>query len=319
MSGNPRRARLRSIALWALGASAFAALVIYLVPSWTDLRSRVDIAASHLLVGLAGAALAHVAVAARWKLLSEATGGTRLGFWAYLHSLLVTRFIGQFAPSLATDLLGRGVALRTVGSKRGLGHATTLVVLERLYDLVIPALLVLWAFLVRRPGLADEAALLLALLTAGFLLLATPGLRPLARLALFVYGRVARLGDGELPVGVTTGVSFQVALLGVARFVAVLVQFAGIGAGVGIILGWSDWMAATPLAQLTALVGVTPGGLGVVEAGWWAGLAWVGVEGPVIGLFLLAQRTALIAFLGVLSLASWPLARGRGEQARTTA
>jgi hypothetical protein len=110
-----------------------------------------------------------------------------------------------------------------------------------------------------------------------------------------------------------------VALLGVARFAAVLVQFAGIGAGVGILLGWRDWMAATPLAQLTALVGITPGGLGVVEAGWWAGLAWVGVEGPVIGLFLLAQRTALIAFLGTLALATWPLARGGTRRERTPA
>jgi uncharacterized membrane protein YbhN (UPF0104 family) len=319
LSTTAGRSRLKAIALWLLGAIAFAALVMYLVPSWDDLTGRADVAAPYLLVGLAGAALAHVAVAARWKLLSEATGGTRLGFWAYLHSLLVTRFIGQFAPSLAMDLVGRGVALRTVGSKRGIGHATTLVVLERLFDLIIPAALLLWAFTVRRPGLEDQAAALLALTTAAFLLIATPGLRPLARLALRIYARVARVPDGELPVGVTTWIAFQVALLGVARFAAVLVQFAGIGAGVGIFLGWSDWMAATPLAQLTALVGITPGGLGVVEAGWWAGLAWVGVEGPVIGLFLLAQRTALIAFLGTLALATWPLARGGADRVQTPA
>jgi hypothetical protein len=319
VSTSAPRARAKAVGLWVLGAGAFIALVSYLVPSWSDLTERVDVAVPYLLVGLVGAALAHVAVAARWKLLSEATGGTPLGFWAYLHSLLVTRFLGQFAPSLAMDLVGRGVALRTVGSKRGIGHAMTLVVLERLFDLVIPAALVLWALAVRHPALAGHDALLLALTTILFLLIATPGLRPLTRLALFVYGKLRRLQDGGLPVGVTTSISFQVALLGVARFAAVLVQFAGIGAGVGIVLGWTAWTAATPVAQLTALVGITPGGLGVVEAGWWAGLAWVGVEGPVIGLFLIAQRTALTAFLGVLSLASWPLARGSAERASTLA
>lgn len=313
------RARTKTVALGLLGAGVSVGLVLYLVPSWSDLTARVDVAVSYLLVGLVGAALAHVAVAARWKVLSEATGGTRLGLWAYLHSLILTRFLGQFAPSLAMDLVGRGVALRSLGSKRGVGHAMTLVVLERLFDLLIPAALVLWALAIRRPSLAGYEVLLLGVVTLAFLVVATPALGPLARLAILAYARARRLEDGPLPVAITSRISFQVALLGIARFTAVLLQFAGIGAGVGIVLGWIDWTAATPVAQLTALAGITPGGLGVVETGWWAGLAWVGVEGPAIGLFLIAQRIALTAFLGALSLASWPLARGTAARARNPA
>ena len=309
MTGSRGRARVRSLVRLGIGLLVFGGLLWYLVPSWGDLRSRVDVAVQYLTLGLLGAAVAHVAVAARWKLLSEATGGTQLGLWAYLHSLVLTRFLGQFVSSLAMDLVGRGMALRSVGSQRGIGHATTLVVLERIFDLVVPGLLVAWAFAVREAGLTSSAGPLLAGLVVVFLALATPGLRPLARFALMVYARLRRGDPDPIPMGITPRISFQVALLGVVRFAAVLVQFAGIGAGIGLLLSWQDWAASTPVAQLSALVGVTPGGLGIVEVGWWAGLAWVGVDRPAIGLFILAQRIALIGFLGVLTLASWPLVR----------
>ena len=47
----------------------------------------------------------------------------------------------------------------------------------------------------------------------------------------------------------------------------------------------------------------------MVEAGWWGGLAWVGVDGETVALFLLAQRAALVTFLGGLTLLVWPFAR----------
>jgi len=302
-------ARIKSALRLVAGLALFGGLLWYLIPSWSALAARADLAASALAWAWLGAAGAHVAVAARWKLLTESTGGNRLSLWAYLHSLMVTRFLGQFVPSLAMDLVGRGVALRAVGSERGIGHATTLVVLERIFDLVVPAVLVGWAIVARRPGMEGYELLLLIAAVVLFVALAVPGLVPLTRAALALYGRFRHERAGGLPVGITHAISFQVALLSVLRFAAVLVQFAGIGAGIGLLLPWPDWVAATPVAQLTALFGVTPGGLGVVEVGWWAGLAWVGVDRAAIGLYLIAQRTALIAFLGTLALATWPLAR----------
>lgn len=315
-SGSSRRKRWIAVLRLLVGGAIFATILRYLLPSWGELTAQVQLDPVFLGVGLLGAGLAHVAVAARWKLLSESMGGTPLSFWAYLHSLLVTRFLGQFVSSLAMDLVGRGVALRAAGSQRGIGHATTLVVLERIFDLVLPVLLLLWALAVRQFGLESYAALLLLGGTVLFVVVATPGLRPLARLALAVYGRLRRKDVGELPDEITVPISFQVATLSVFRFASVLLQFIGIGAGIGLLLPWPDWAAATPIAQLTGMVGVTPGGLGVVEAGWWAGLAWVGVEEHRIGLFLLAQRTALIAFLGSLALLSWPPARAALRRVR---
>ena len=207
------------------------------------------------------------------------------------------------------DLVGRGVLLRTVGSRQGIGHATTLVVLERSLDVLLPAALLSWALTVSSPGLQGHAVMLLAMGLVGFVVLAALGFKPLARMALALYRRVTRAETEDLQSDLTLWISCQVVLLSVMRFTAVIVQFAGVGAGIGVLLPWTSWVAATPIAQLSALVGVTPGGLGVVEVGWWAGLAWVGVERSAIGLFILAQRVSLIAFLGGLALATRPLAR----------
>ena len=226
------------------------------------------------------------------------------------------RILGSVLVSaLAMDLVGRGVALRASGSQRGVGHATTLVVVERIFDLVLPVLLLVWAIGVRRFGLEAYDGTLLATGALLFVVAATPGLRPLARLALAVYGRLSHRDSGAFPSEVTHRIAFRVAVLSVFRFASVLMQFIGIGLGVGLVLPWTDWAAATPIAQLTGMIGVTPGGLGIVEAGWWGGLAWVGVGQEQIGLFLLAQRTALIAFLGTLALASWPAARAATKRA----
>jgi len=306
--------KLKAAVQLVVGLAIFVSIVVYLLPSWGHLTGTAHLDARFLAVGLLGAALTHVAVAARWKLLSESMGGNRLSFASYLHALLVTRFLGQFVSALAMDLVGRGVALRASGSRRGVGHATTLVVLERVFDLVLPVLLLVWALGVRRFGLEAYGGLLLTAGAVLFVVVATPGLRPLARLALAVYGRLGHRDAGAFPSEVTHTISFKVALLSVFRFASVLMQFMGIGLGVGLVLPWADWAAATPVAQLTGMIGVTPGGLGIVEAGWWGGLAWVGVGQDQIGLFLLAQRTALIAFLGTLALLSWPAARSANRR-----
>ena len=105
------------------------------------------------------------------------------------------------------------------------------------------------------------------------------------------------------------GLSLRIALLSVIRFAGVLLQFAAVGAGIGVVLPWLSWVAATPIAQISGMIGITPGGLGVLEAGWWGGLAWVGVAPERIALFLLAQRAALVTFLALLTLLAWPFAR----------
>ena len=304
-----RRRRVVAVLQTVLGLSAFGAILWYLVPTWDAVVVQVRVVPLMLGLAFMGTALVHVVVALRWKLLSEAMGGTRLSLWAYLHSLVLTRFLGQFAPALAMDLVGRGAALKSAGSKRGLGHAATLVILERILDVVAPITLLVWTFGVRQFQLEAHAGGLLAVGTLAFLAFATPLLRPMAAVGMHAYGKLRHTDVGHLYIDLTMGLCARIALLSVVRFAGVLLQFGAIGAGIGVVLPWLSWVAATPIAQISGMIGVTPGGLGVVEAGWWGGLAWVGVDGETVALFLLAQRAALVTFLGGLTLLVWPFAR----------
>ena len=105
------------------------------------------------------------------------------------------------------------------------------------------------------------------------------------------------------------GLALRVGGLSLARYLAVLVQFWAVAAGLGIDLDALQIAAATPIGQLAGMVGVTPGALGIQEAGWLGALAWVGVEAPAIAVFVLGQRLVLTASFGLLSLASWLLLR----------
>ncbi len=325
----PGRRRLKAAARLLFGVALLIVLLRWLAPDWNELAGRVELHLGWALVGLLGTTLASVVTSARWRLLAEAMGGTRLPYIAYFYGLVLTRFLGQFTSTLAMDLVGRGLALRSAGSDRGLGHAALQVVLERLLDLVLPLLLLVWVLAIRHGFLGAwvssyPAASLLAL--AGlFLLLAIPLLRPSVRVALRVYLAVRlRLGRrrreevesserDELPE-IDHRLASRVALHSLLRFAFVIVQFWGIARAVGLELSWVDMTVATPFAQLAGMVGLTPGGLGMLELGWAGGLGWIGADAVAISLFVLAQRVGVIAFFGLLTASSWPLAR-RGNDA----
>ncbi|NVB42194.1 flippase-like domain-containing protein [Pseudenhygromyxa sp. WMMC2535] len=341
VSQSPGRRRAKGLLRALLGLALFAAVLWWLAPDWGELATRVELRVGWIFVGLAGTTVASVVTAARWRLLAEAMGGTRLPYIAYFYGLVVTRFIGQFTSTLAMDLVGRGLALRSAGSERSLGHAATQVVLERLLDMVLPVLLLAWAVAEREGWIAAHlgigpGASLLAV-CALFFALAVPLLGPGVRLALRVYLalrlRLDKLRrrqveaeaeaelDGPGAPKVDARLSAAIALFSLARFATVVIQFwgiagavglAGLHAGGGVELGWLEMSAATPIAQLAGMLGLTPGGLGILEAGWAGGLGWVGLDPVDISLFVLAQRVGVIAFFGLLSALSWPFAPRAG-------
>jgi uncharacterized membrane protein YbhN (UPF0104 family) len=56
-----------------------------------------------------------------------------------------------------------------------------------------------------------------------------------------------------------------------------------------------------PLAHLSLLMTVTPGGLGVFEGSWLAAFSMLGISAAEVGLFLLAQRLLVIVYSMVLA------------------
>lgn len=326
MAQGRARRRFKALTRFALGVALFALVLHWLAPDWGALRATATFAWRFALVGLLGTTIASFVTAARWRLLAEAMGGTKLSFATYFYALVLTRLLGQFVPTVAMDLVGRGMALRSAGSERGLGHAATQVVLERLFDGVLPILLLVWALSVRHAWLPLSPLLSLALFCAVFLALAIPCLRPGVRVALRAYlwlrlrlnrrrravveaTAEAELNAdfGDVPI-VDTTLASAVAGLSLARYIAVILQFWGIAGAIGVLVSWDQMTAAASVAQLAGLLGLTPGGLGVLEAGWAGGLGWVGLGAEAISLFVLAQRVGIISFFGLLSLLSWPIA-----------
>jgi uncharacterized membrane protein YbhN (UPF0104 family) len=328
---DPRRRRIKAAAQLLVGVALFVLVLGWLAPDWGELLDRVELDLGWALVGLSGTTLASFVTAARWKLLAEVMGGTRLPFVTYFYGLVLTRFLGQFTSTAVMDLVGRGHVLRSAGSEGSYGHAAMQVVVERSLDAVLPLVLLGWAIAVQLELLPIHPLASLLLACVVFVVLAIPLLRPGVHISLRLYRwlqpRLDRLrrwfarlfrravqtrprAEPELePLSVELELSAKVAGLSLARFATVTLQFWGIARAVGIELSWQQITIATPVQQITSMIGLTPGGLGVAEAGWAAGLVWIGLDAVAISIFVLAQRVGVIVFFGLLSAISWPLAK----------
>ena len=104
-----------------------------------------------------------------------------------------------------------------------------------------------------------------------------------------------------------------VVLASLGRYLGMWIYCLGVARTVGIDITSLAMLAATPLAQLSSLLGFTPGGLGIQEVGWAAGLRLIGLASAPIVVFILAQRLAFIASFGALSVFSFPF---RGKKAQ---
>lgn len=300
-----------------LGIGLFAALVAWLLGDAGSID--VEIHLGMALVGLAASAVANAVTARRWQLLAESMSDSRLSYGVYFHHLAATRVIGQFLPLLFVDLVGRSASLRAAGSRAAYGRLLAPLVLERILDLLLPAVLLAWVLATMHAS-ATVAWASLAVVVVVFALAAIPLLRPLAALALaaWAWGRRAlrRPAPIEDPPAIDRALAAGVTGWSLARFAAVGVQYWASGAALGVALPALVLVAAMPLAQLAALVGITPGALGIQETGWSAALRQLDVPAGDVVVFVLATRAAMIVNFSVLALASWPWKQNQSVRER---
>lgn len=289
-------------------------LVVAGLLAW--IASRVDLAAfGRTLAGadarwLAAAGLlvaaAHGIAALRWHRLLRAAGST----WRFGRSLAVYAagvFLGLFLP---TGIGGDVYRLARVrGSGAGLALGATTIVLERAIGLF--ALLVVGAgFVFAEPGtrpwgLAFAAGIACGLL--GLVALAVPG--GTDRLA-DALARLPRLGP---PLAARVRATFPPAVLDRLRgalpgtvalslvnhalLIAVNLLLAR---GLGLAAPWSAICATVPLVLLAAQIPITPGGIGVREAGYVFFLGRLAV-GEEQALALALAWAALLYLVGLLA------------------
>ncbi len=309
-----------------LGIGLVALVLWWIAPSWDEVADQVEVDPLWLGLSVIGSLGTTVFTAARWKLLSETMGGSRLPYGVYFHSLALVRLLSQVLPAAVVDLVGRGVALKAAGSRNRMGELLTPIVLERLLDLLLPLAMLAWALVVVLPTAADPTVaplvdpwISLAVLLTAFGLLAVPSLGPMARVAVRVYGWLRRLRrrDRALappsPPSVAAPLAGRVVALGMLRYASMLGQFWAAGAGLGVSLAPLSLVAATPVAQLAVIIGITPGGLGLAEGGWAAALSQLGYGEAAVVVFMAATRLMMGVSFAILTAASWPW---RGERTR---
>ncbi len=311
MSAAPQKPRLQTgVVLKALvrlvvGVGLFAAVLSWLWQAGN--QPRFEFVAWAWLVGLVGSAIANLVTARRWQLLSETMTPTGLPYGVYFHHLAWTRVLGQFLPSLLVDLLGRTSSLRAAGSSAAVSRLLAPLLLERLLDLLLPLALLAWTLAARALVWSEQVAwLVLISVVAGFAFVSTPLLAPMVNLSLRVLARIRRKhADVDTVARVDRALAWRITGLSLVRHFSVVLQYWGSGAGLGVALPAFVIVAASPLAQLAGLVGITPGALGIQEGGWVGALSWFGEPPERIAVFVLATRGAMIVNFAILAVVSW--------------
>ncbi len=264
------------------------------------------------------ALFAHVALtglsAARWRCvvntLEERTVTT------------LPRFFGHHTSWIGGDFVARPGLLRKMEGielKRGVGG----IFFERLIDVIFAALLAVPAVLFVSGAVSGKSALaiggvLLAVLFVVFVwrnaamlhsvrrlffallpfFTKVPGLRQFSRFAdtMRDIEQVQLLGRGTLA---------QLFALTLGRYIAMWMRLVFFAMAIGVSIPPGVLFAGLPIGQLTLVVGLTPGGLGLLEGGWYAVLAAVGISQQTAATFLLGRRVYWLVFTGVLTAVAY--------------
>ena len=328
--------RWKILLQWLLALLLLAILFAWLEPDLSQLGKISRFSLAWVALALFLAFVASWLTAYRWKILAQWMGNPPFSLYSYLQAFLITRFVGQFSSALVMDLFGRGFALQVSERTSRYKTATLSIFLERIFDATIPLLLIaIWWIGQSLPHLS------LAVLSLGFLLLwffvsilAFPvGTRP--SMYLFAktrnifskFSRSAsqscstpksttnrsdpkptnRIPDPSLPDQFGSQQSLFIGLLSLLRMFFSIGQFWAIA--ISIDIQWNVQIAATScaIAQLSSIISLTPGGLGVQEAGWSGALRMLGQPAHNILQFVVFQRITVLAIIGVLAAGAYIL------------
>lgn len=316
-----QRLTRRRILLALLGIFGFG---LVLAVAGLD-RLPVLLEADPTYVGLAFVALVAVTFvsAIRWGSITDGLAGRRiLSFSEYYTALLTSRVLGLFVSRSGSDLGVRFMAV--AGSRRAPARISAAsVFLDQLFDLTLllvwvgPALLVATETV---EGPLGKALLTLASVVAFAMML---GLHRIlgwtvraigwslglvaripspARAQTFLLARKRNveslLGSEDLSrrrLSWLAGLTF-------GRYLLNALMFFAVARALNLEIGWHVYVLTGALVQLSLVVAATPGGLGVMDAGWVVALGLAGVPTETTAAFLVGQRA--FQYLGFPALAA---------------
>lgn len=282
---------LFGLILWLGGAEVWQQVLT------GDLES---ILASFVLIGAAT-----MLSAARLRLITGSVTGGDPAPWRHFYYLnITTRAIGLVVPRTLSTVAGKSVALRAMGIP--LKRAVWIVVLDSLFDLGLLGALTVPALLFLSGGVSPVGFVTLAV---GLVVAATGALwwiTATGRMLSLVtrLGRIPRLAtalrldpDSAADLLLPRTTALKAFGLSVPLNAAIAVCFYYIAQAVGLVYPWELFAAGFPLTQLSLVLAVTPGGLGLFDAGWYGVLLLGGVPNQDALTFVIAQRAYVFVFV----------------------
>ena len=303
---------IRHLALLAAGLVAFGIFLTVGDLEHLSDPGRLDLVPL-VLSGLIAVPISALATY-RWRMLVHSVGGGGPASWFdYYYCFIIVRVLSLVLPKEVVELGGRTLWLRR-RTGLSIAHASLSSVLDRAFDLVIlpPLLLAILPFWA---GYASPAQsfLLMALATVllGCILplcfsrflrwvrwVLDRGSRLLVRTRL---AREARIRPVDLPrIAVSTVIWAYVLTL--AKYLLVISQMALLSSGFSLPIPPQLFFLGGPIGQLAFLFALTPGSIGIFEAGWFAVLRMGGVSRASAGALVVAIRFLQIVAMGLLAL-----------------
>lgn len=285
-------------------------LVIFVLILWwagpETWRQLLDSEWQPLLAALLVYGAAGAVAATRLRVISYGINGEHVGSWRRFYYLaMMARALGIVLPRGLSSLGGKAVGLRALGLS--LRRSLWTVVVDNAYDVVSLALVtpVAILFLQGRIGAALFGLSLLALwLLLGLLIgwaTASGWLRTLlqwlSRRFPWLRQRLrldAALADDLLPTprSAVAALAWTVALN-----LLLITTYKLISDAVNLDLSWWLFAASFPIAQLSLIIAVAPGGLGIFDLGWLGLLRLGGVSQADALTFVVAQRAFIMVFV----------------------
>lgn len=260
-----------------------------------------------LIIGLALSTTLYPIAAWRWMLVTNQLEQRRVAsYQEFLQVRSLAAAGGFFAPRELVELGGRTIWL---SRSRGLsiGRATKAVMVDRFCDVLTSVVTLIGAlafWFMKLPVILSFSIGLACLvitivITPTVMMTASGFIQRLDSRMNLPDQRSKRIGKAVSMLAKLIDIPseiWRIALsISLLKFTMVALRVVLLGAAVGLVIEPLELVVSVPLGQIGYVLGITPGGLGIYEAGWYGLLHFLGASAAKIGAFVILLRLSLIA------------------------
>jgi uncharacterized protein (TIRG00374 family) len=306
-----RRSPLVYALQFLLGVFLFAGLLYISGINLSTLDLLQDLHTGSLLAAFALTILLTFFISFRWNLIVNTLAGSKVisQSESYLYVLL-GRTIGFILPKDFSDIAARTLLLSR-RNNLSIHLSTNSLILDKLLDLIVSAVFLAPSILyvIGRATIAQSLALLAIFIVLAFVLLFFFGVyvfRFIFSTYNFMISFLLRLlGRKFKPIrpenipSRTIGYGY---IASVAKQFSIGLRALFLGQAVGINISALPFLFGASISQMSYVVAVTPDGLGVFDAAWYAVLLTLGISQDQIGVFLVTQRVFTILSISAMTL-----------------